>query len=797
MKFINNISETIIFTNETTFANLIEVTDRSVVYKISFEIDLNEAAKKNNSFNGKVFISKAKKTTLEPIFNSDVVLDKSQKQPTKKNGLQLANKKIIESIQKLTPARKENTSRNDENIILTKNFSVMEFTSFDAIEKSKKNNFSVEKTQINLSALSEIKNIKESAPNYQLSEFTSNQTITDNLQVALSKGIDPASLAIKTKGIKNISKVTGGIFVDYKNLNSVQENIVSQRQEIPQISNSSLTTTLEKINKTTVKIDLDIILEKNKVNSLNELYFEIEMYDDAARPTANKQITVFHKKNLDIFLTPKLPPKIVSFYRRGSDGKIVLFVKQNDENATGISFFYKEIDKKNLNNKYFYLGNYELRKVDGEKKIEINKAINKKIILRALSNYENDKNCVLFDSVIVDENKNSVESNTENLYNVVLGYQLNSDNTITISGVINEPEAFSILLYKKILSTSEESLIYGPYKLEQNKNFSFKDNDLKKDSYYEYNVKLIKKDGTVVNTNSNLVVQNKEIQTNILSSEIINASNTVISNTLNVEFEIKTVLEQKNITLVVENFKLLGIYDLYKDLFDSTDISTSFVYRVIRTNLQTGQEEDFGILSSNKFNDSTLRNRTNIKELESGYSYKYKIFTYFRTPFTLLPKLQLEETYRNLTYSFYPYLSRHPFVLKYGTLVSENTLKEKHSESDYSFGPTGAVIEYDADFTKTLPSIKEVKAVNLNKTMNILTWSVDGNLEKIDHFIITLTRFGIKSVVGSSHNISDSNSFIFYDVLLDGEAGEVFYSVLPVYFDYSLGQEISSNNIII
>jgi hypothetical protein len=449
MKFINDTSETIIFANEVDFATLVEVNGATVVYKISFEIDLNEAAKKNNSFSGKIYISKAKKTTLNPVFNSDIILDKKQEQPIKKNGLQLANKKIIESIQKLTPSRKENAVRNDENIILTRNFSVLEFTSLDAIEKSKKNKFSIEELQVNLSEISKINNIRETIPNYQLSALNSNQLLTENLQTARLNGVDPASLAVKTKGIKNVSKTVGGIFVDYKTLNPVQNSIVSQRQETPQISNSSLTTTIEKVFKTTVKVNLEIVLEKNKINSLNELYFEIEMYDTASRPTANKQITVFHKKNLDIFLTPKSPPKIRSFYRRSSDGKIVLFVKQNDENATGISLFYKEIDKKITSEKYFYLGNYELKKADGEKKIEINKTLNKKIILRALSNYQNDRNCVLFDSVIIDENKNITESNTKIVYDTTLTYQINQDNTITVSGIVNEIGIFAILLYKK------------------------------------------------------------------------------------------------------------------------------------------------------------------------------------------------------------------------------------------------------------------------------------------------------------------------------------------------------------
>jgi len=153
--------------------------------------------------------------------------------------------------------------------------------------------------------------------------------------------------------------------------------------------------------------------------------------------------------------------------------------------------------------------------------------------------------------------------------------------------------------------------------------------------------------------------------------------------------------------------------------------------------------------------------------------------------------------YRNKTYQYYPYFSRHPFTLKNGTLVTQNTLKEQHAESDYSFGPSGEIIEYIADFSKNLPVIKEVKATNLNKTLNILNWAVDGNLEKIDHFIVSLVHLGIKSIVGSTHNISDSNSFNFYDILTEGESGEVYYTIMPVYFDYSLGQEISSNTIII
>lgn len=796
MKFTNKVSETIIFANELNFAELTKVDIANITYKLFFEIDLNEAAKKNNSFSGKIFVSKTKKSSTEPIFNSDLSLNQ-KKQPISKEN-KLGNLKIIENIQQLSITRKENAIRNDQNIILTKNFSMFDFASIESIEKSKKNNFSIEEKQESLVQISKIDKIKEFIPSYKLVTDLSNQIITSKMENSLNKGIDPAMLLTKTKGIKSISKTTGGISVPYKPLNEVQTAIISQRQETPEISSTTLATTIQNMVKTTVKVSLDITIPKNLADSLNELYFEVEMYDEAFRPTANKQITINHKKKLDIFLTPKIAPKIVSFYRRGSDGKLVFFLKQNDENATGISLFYKEVNKKISDGKYFYLGNYDVKKSDGEKKIEINKTLNKKIILRTISNYQNSKNCLLFDSVVVEENKAiNVENINKQLYDSTLTYQLNQDNSITINGLVNESDISSVLLFKKFSSTKEEVLLFGPYKLDLNKDFSFKDNDVKANEIYEYFIKLIKKDGTLVETNSQIIVHNKNTVSNILTTEIINPLNSISSNGINVEFELKTNLERKNITLVIENFKNLGIYDLYKDLFDSSDISTSFVYRITRTNMQTGIEEDFGVLTNNKFNDSFLRAQKNVKELESGYQYRYKVYTYFRTPVTLLPKLILNQTYKDTTYQYYPYFSRHPFTLKNGTVVTENTLKEQHTENDYSFGPTSEVIEFVADFTKNLPVVKEIKASNQNKTINILNWVIDGNLDKIDHFVITLVHLGIKSVVGSAHNISDSNSFTFYDILTDGESGEVFYTVTPVYFDYSLGQEISSNTIII
>ena len=165
-----------------------------------------------------------------------------------------------------------------------------------------------------------------------------------------------------------------------------------------------------------------------------------------------------------------------------------------------------------------------------------------------------------------------------------------------------------------------------------------------------------------------------------------------------------------------------------------------------------------------------------------------------------MPQLEVTSSYNNKQYTFRPYFARNPFVLREGTMVTENSLREQHTNSEYTFGPTGQVAECAANFSDVLPRVKDVVATNINRTLNLLQWKVEGNLDRIDHFIISTNQLGVTRIVGTTHNISETNTFAFYDILTDGESGSINYiikPVYPVYFNYNIGQEVSSNTIII
>lgn len=797
MKFKNAALDTILFVDNQNFAKLKKATNDSFYYELAFEVDLNEAASKNNSFNGKVFLYNNKKTSTQPILNIDKLQpNKQEKISASQNNL--ANKTIINNLLTIQTIRKNTVTLNDAQIVLTKQFSLFDVVSIKDIEKAKRFVFEQVNKKIKLTTIKNKQNgLKQVFPNYQTDVKLDSLAVSKLMLSTLNDNKDPGALLKETHGIQSLDSLSSGKFTNYSGLNLLQKSIIGQNSKLSTVSDQTIVPEFEFVTSARKKIILEFEIQKTKLQNFNELIFEIEIYDENGRPTSTKEVMVNHKKQYDLLVFPKHAPKINSVFR-DKNQKINCYISQIDDYATNISLYYKEVNS--LSGKYYFLGKYNLLKADGEKKIEINKLLNKKIILRAFAEFENTKKSLLFDSVVIDLSKlvNSQEfipkTSIENIWN----YQINEDNTITIDCSIGSyhTDIISCLFYKRIETQDEKTLLLGPSKLE-NYFFSFKDIGNRKDVNIEYSVEFIKKDGTKIPGQNTLIVFNKEIKTDILTTEILNQKNSITPTNLNVEFELSTILEKKQINLIVDIFKQQGIYDLFKDSIESTDINFSFAYRILRTNEQTGEEVDFGVFEASVFNDLVSSKKRNIRILESGYSYLYKVFTYIRTPSTLLPQLEISSIYKTDSYTYFPYFSRHPFTLKNGTLLTANSIKEQHSESEFSFGPTSKIVYVKADFSKALPSIKNSFLLNLNEELNLLSWSVDGNLDKIDHFIILMNQLGNKKIVAATHAISDTNSFEFINLVKEKNIGEISYSIIPVYFDYSLGQEITTNTIII
>jgi hypothetical protein len=836
MKFKNTTSNSIILINEQTAFNLKSVTETATVYSIEFQVDLNEAAKRNNAFGGKIYFSKVAKQTPQPIFSKDRngdIANLIPQQPKQRNldgtqnlsignDISIGNQTLIDEIRNISTNKKQVIQRNDQNILKTVNFSLYDYASRESIEKAKANNYSREEKILTSTVVADIKNQPvferlpvgqpESAGRIgQLSQTLTNETITREMRGAIVQNTDPASLIRKTGGIVSAVRSLGGVSTTPQTIpvgaiaspiGLIQQTLTaptSLTKDSP-ISSTSFLTKTATITTSRVVVTLDFTIDTSVLAGVSTIYFEIEMFDDAARPIYGKYISINHGKNLDDFLTPKFAPEITSFYRRGSDGKIVLFLKQIDPKATFILLYYKEfLNDNDYTQPYTFLGKIPITKEQNEIKVDVSKTLNKRTIIRAIASSIEERKGLLFNSVTVPPTTNSIVDTTLITDPIVIwNYGFNADNTLAIDGIVQFRDAVSIKITRKQNDdTIDENTIFGPSFLNGSINFSLTDRNLSPGKTYIYNAYISSRDGIVRKALDNLIVFNPEIKNNQITTQILNANNSITGNNLNVTFDLRSDLNRENSAFILENFKLQGIYDLYRNIFEVTDTANSFAYKVLRKNLTTGEEEDFGILQSPLFNDGFLRANKNVKPLQPGYSYKYSVYTFLRTADSLLPQLQVTGSYNNKTYTYRPYFSRNPFVLREGTMVTEISLREQHTNSQYTFGPTGQVVEHNADFSNVLPIVKDVIATNKNRTLNILQWKVEGNLDRVDHFIILTQQLSARKVVGTIHNVSETNTFNFYDILTDGESGNLEYIIIPVYFDLVLGQEVKSNTIII
>jgi hypothetical protein len=146
--------------------------------------------------------------------------------------------------------------------------------------------------------------------------------------------------------------------------------------------------------------------------------------------------------------------------------------------------------------------------------------------------------------------------------------------------------------------------------------------------------------------------------------------------------------------------------------------------------------------------------------------------------------------------------------LKEGSLVSTTSLQRNHSNTEFTFGTVGDILQLRLDLSTDVPSIHNATAQTLGKGKVLVQWSLKGSNKKIDHFIVTKEEMGMKTVVGKAHALADSNLQFLDSHYVSGKINanpskninqstsgletSVIYHITPVFFDYTHGATIKS-----
>jgi len=296
-------------------------------------------------------------------------------------------------------------------------------------------------------------------------------------------------------------------------------------------------------------------------------------------------------------------------------------------------------------------------------------------------------------------------------------------------------------------------------------------------------------------------IQFNPVLNNIISttSSPIKAVNT--GTELDIQFILNSVIQDGQIDQIRKSLEQQGLLGFFQD--DITQnrekLQNLIAYHIIRSDLTTGEHSDMGVFVGTEFSDRAVGKNMNVPAPQEGHVYTYTINTHFRSAQSLIPSFTKTVSYPlnpSQDYEYKPSKWHHPVTLTEGSIVTDSSLKRNHANTDFTFGLVGDILELRIDLSDIMPSIHDATAKTFGKRNILVEWSLKGSNKKIDHFIVTREELGMKTVVGKSHALSDSN-LQFLDRFYDDSKDSVFtYYITPVFFDYTHGTTIQTQQVI-
>ena len=335
------------------------------------------------------------------------------------------------------------------------------------------------------------------------------------------------------------------------------------------------------------------------------------------------------------------------------------------------------------------------------------------------------------------------------------------------------------------------------YQTVKSKSITLQDFDLKYDHIYEYSCKLMYRDSIERISHARELIKYTRKKASGLSPKISNKKISKIpkaSKQKDVSFNITTAKETSEIEFLRERFVERGFESFFDDEIakEKDKISEIVTYRVLRTDLMTGEVADFGTLKSGSdeeatFVDSKENRGTTISTPQEGRDYKYVVKTQVRIPDTMLEaaerSVKNKETDRE--YKFKPAKYLHPTALLHGTITSSTSRKARCGESEFEYGDIGHDIACDFSLETDRPSITNVRLDLINNDDVKIKWHCD-NMNMIDHFVVKRIDPTAQTIIGKIHAGSNKERIVeAFDMDVPVGTGiEIFYEIIAILNDY-------------
>ena len=326
------------------------------------------------------------------------------------------------------------------------------------------------------------------------------------------------------------------------------------------------------------------------------------------------------------------------------------------------------------------------------------------------------------------------------------------------------------------------------------------DTDVQVENIYRYVTRLIYNDGDTEDFGEVLLefVQPAPGRVTTTITNLVVTHNTVPD----VSFIINTVTTDTDMDAIK---KMLINQDLLQyfqgDIATQRDqLSDLIAHTVDRVDLTTGTRETFGTVTDNNFVDSTLRQSQAVSALQYGHNYRYEIYPLLRAPETMFDsfvKSAVDPT-TNKPYSFSPAKFLHPLALgSQGIIVTSDGAQRIYGKGSMAFGVVGSITTVEASFDNDTAKVINPVVTPFNRSLNIITWQVQGDIAQVDHFLLMKTVNGVRTTLGKAHSEFPYGACQYFHQLQKQDDGALSYVIIPVMNDYQVGPTATTNTVIV
>mgnify|MGYP001559215297 CR=1 FL=1 len=492
----------------------------------------------------------------------------------------------------------------------------------------------------------------------------------------------------------------------------------------------------------------------------------------------------YHEK---VFRVPKIAP-IVKWAKMGDGQRVKLQVSSLDH----VTRFFRVYRKLNLGS-YDFVGEYQLETDKIHTNVIVPLLPGKLTIYRVIPSSISGVVSSEFTNVVVPQRMHQRQTVVSVVTKIV-----STGISIEVRNLPLDVVSFRVLHRDLTLHESAFSIVSNDVILSSDSLIAYVvvDSNVKVDHVYEYACVLVYEDGIEVKSGYS-ILEYVPFSENIVDSVISDVS---VSETSDVSFDVVSSVTESEVDTIKKLLEKQNALQFFTDdIFNEREKLQSLIaHRIARVNLTTGDREDFGILSTKTFSDSSVnRTKNNVSELSKGQSYRYEITSLLRSPETMMisEKKVVDPLTKN-AYVFKPNKFLHPNVKK-GSIADVGVLALKYGKHAFSFGNIGAVTYLDVSLNKDSARIDEVSAQRFDRKTVTVTWQLKGDQSTIDHFLVLKIVGNARYMQGKVHSNFDTNQCQYIHALTDNDVGEMRYVVIPVLSDYSFAQEAQSNSVVV